>query len=195
MGARAALKKQPAMALETPSRRSAVLTAATALAVIPLQSALAAEDLNDNAKSAYVGGVTDKDCLAGNDDAMAAIARRTAEANAAAARSKGYGKTNEELRAEQEEAKGNIIKIALGGTVASTAFFYQNLARLFTKITSGGQDSGYGTASDQAFRKAKAGKKVGKASAKQMQNQKKDTQNENFFLKLAKAANPQSNFK
>merc|ERR1712176_220486 len=180
---------QCTMAIE-PSRRSAVLIATTALATLPAV-AQAAADLNENAKSADIGIVSDKDYLAGNDDAMAAIARRTAERNAIAARAKGYGKTAEELRAEQEESKSKIIQVAVGGTVASTAFFYQNLARLFTKITSGGQDSGHGTASDQAYRKKAAAKKAGKAAAKQLKKQ----ESENFFLKLSKAANPRSNFK
>merc|ERR1712176_905713 len=112
---------QCTMAIE-PSRRSAVLIATTALATLPAV-AQAAADLNENAKSADIGIVSDKDYLAGNDDAMAAIARRTAERNAIAARAKGYGKTAEELRAEQEESKSKIIQVAVGGTVASTAFF------------------------------------------------------------------------
>ena len=33
--------------------------------------------------------------------------------------------------------------IAVGGTLASTAFYSQNLSRLGTKIASGGKDDGY----------------------------------------------------
>merc|ERR1711948_132081 len=72
--------------------------------------------------------------------------------------------TEQELEAKQEEAKRNILLIAGGGTLASTAFFYKNLQRLFTKVSTGGQDSGYGSAKDLKYRKQAAKKPKGKAA-------------------------------
>ena len=38
------------------------------------------------------------------------------------------------------------------GTLASTAFFYRNIQRLFIKITSGGADDGYSTVAEPPAR-------------------------------------------
>merc|ERR1711920_737266 len=133
--------------VQTNSRRSVLLASALGLVAIPAASQ-AASQLNENAKSADIAIITDIDYLQGNDDAMAIIAKRTAEKNEAARIAAiGNIKTAAELQAEQEEAK---FKIAL---------FYENLRRLYIKFSSGGRDSGYGTAADNNYRRSKASKK------------------------------------
>lgn len=99
-----------------------------------------------------------------NDDSIARIAAKNAQKQAEekeamkakmAARA-ARGKTEEQETEEaKEEAKRNILTIAGGGTLASTAFFYKNLQRLFIKISSGGEDSGYDTIANQQNRAAK----------------------------------------
>merc|ERR1719382_1021661 len=152
----------PTMSLEVApslSRRSAVLSAAAGLAAIPAAS-FAASQLNANAKSADTGIISDKDYLQGNEDAMAIIAKRTAERNEAARIAAiGTIKTAAELQAEQEEAKFKIALAGVGGTLVSSLFFYENLRRLYIKFSSGGRDSGYGTAADNNYRRSKASKK------------------------------------
>merc|ERR1711920_616948 len=99
--------------------------------------------------------ITDIDYLQ-NDDAMAIIAKRTAERNEAARIAAiGTIKTAAELQAEQEEAKYKIVFAAVGGTLVSSLFFYENLRRLYIKFSSG-------TAADNNYRRSKAGKKAGK---------------------------------
>merc|ERR1719326_203104 len=145
------------------SRRSAVLTAA-ALSTLPVAS-WAASKLNENSQSADTGIISDTDYLAGNDDAMAAIAKRTAERNEAARIAAiGTIKTPAELQAEQDQAKYTIAFAAVGGTLFSSLFFYENLRRLYIKFSSGGRDSGYGSAADNNYRRAQATKKVEKSA-------------------------------
>mmetsp|Transcript_51539 Transcript_51539/g.110124 ORF Transcript_51539/g.110124 Transcript_51539/m.110124 type:complete len:215 (-) Transcript_51539:174-818(-) len=144
---------------QTTSRRAAVLGGAVSLLALPAAS-LAAANLNENAKSASTAVVSDVDYLQGNEDAMTAIARRTAEKNEKARLAAiGTIKTKEELIADQEAAKLQIGAAAVGGTLISSLFFYENLRRLYIKFSSGGRDSGYGTASDNDFRRNKAGGK------------------------------------
>jgi hypothetical protein len=99
-----------------------------------------------------------------NDDSMAAIAAKSAAINAAAKKS-FKPPTEEELEAKKEKSKSLIIGIAGFGTLASGAFIIPNLQRLATKVTTGGQDSGYGTAKDKQFRAAKAKPKAKAKSA------------------------------
>lgn len=89
------------------------------------------------------------------EDAMVAIARRNAERQAAEkeAAKKKYQPTEKDLKAEQDKNKNLILGIAGVGTLASGAFIIPNLTRLATKISSGGQDSGYGTEKDNDFRR------------------------------------------
>ena len=66
-----------------------------------------------------------------------------------AARSNAAAKAAAAAKAEEvEEDKGNpaliVGGIVVGGTLASTAFYSQNLSRLGTKIASGGKDDGRG---------------------------------------------------
>merc|ERR1712228_382817 len=90
-------------------------------------------------------------------DAMAAIAKRTTERNEAARIAAiGTIKTPEELQAEQDDAKFKIGFAAVGGTLVSSLFFYENLRRLYIKVSSGGRDSGYGTDADNNYRRSKA---------------------------------------
>merc|ERR1719324_2268478 len=93
-----------------------------------------------------------------NDDAVAAIAKRTMEKNAAdkAAERAKYQKTDADIEAEQQRSKNLVLGIAGVGTLASGAFIIPNLSRLAIKIASGGQDSGYETYANQ---KNKRGKK------------------------------------
>merc|ERR1712032_1116401 len=126
----------------TLDRRNVAMLAAGAVATLT-PAAFAGDDLNENAKSAKTGYVGSLDTTAGNDASMAAIAARTTAKNEEAKRARLKPPPSEaELAAAQEEAKKNILLIAGGGTLASTAFFYKNLQRLFTKISTGGQDSG-----------------------------------------------------
>merc|ERR1719247_1705574 len=108
-------------------RRSAALLGAAALGVAALPAASFAD---------------------ATDDAIARIAAK----NAAAFEKEKEdtiknAKTAEEIEQDAEDAKNNIILIAGGGTLASTAFFYRNILRLFTKVASGGEDDGYSTSS------------------------------------------------
>merc|ERR1711920_393437 len=145
--------------VQTNSRRSVLLASALGLVAIPAASQ-AASQLNENAKSADIAIITDIDYLQGNDDAMAIIAKRTAEKNEAARIAAiGNIKTAAELQAEQEEAKFKIALAGVGGTLVSSLFFYENLRRLYIKFSSGGRDSGYGTAADNNYRRSKASKK------------------------------------
>merc|ERR1719203_2688808 len=135
--------------------RMSIGGAAAGLLVLPLTSN-AQEKLSDNAMSPTLGIESDVDFLSGNEDSIAAIARKTAEKNRAAKMAAiGTQKTEAELLEEQEASKRNILFIAGGGTLASTAFFYKNLQRLATKVLSGGQDSGYGSAQDNNYRRGK----------------------------------------
>jgi len=160
----------------TISRRSALLGAG--LAAVPF-AAKAAVQVNDNAYSASNAYVGDKDYLAGSDEALARIAQKTrekAEAEKAAKFSamRAPGEEEKALMEAQEEAKRNILLVGVGGTALSVPFFYKNLERLSTKVFSGGEDSGYGSAEDVRYRKAvaaekakaKADKKAGKKVAK-----------------------------
>eukprot|EP00316_Scyphosphaera_apsteinii_P017638 CAMPEP_0119304534 /NCGR_PEP_ID=MMETSP1333-20130426/5733_1 /TAXON_ID=418940 /ORGANISM="Scyphosphaera apsteinii, Strain RCC1455" /LENGTH=198 /DNA_ID=CAMNT_0007307433 /DNA_START=26 /DNA_END=622 /DNA_ORIENTATION=+ len=150
--------KAPRMSIggsEMSSRRSAIAGAAVGIFALPF-AARAQEKLTENAMSPTLAIESDKDYLTGNDDSIAAIARRTAETNRAAKLAAiPLQKTEADILAEKEEAKRNILLIGVGGTLASTAFFYRNLQRLFTKVISGGQDSGYGTIQDQKYRRGK----------------------------------------
>merc|ERR1712203_710779 len=154
----------PNMAAMT-SRRSALLAAAAGLAAAFPLTAEAVVKVNDNAKAADLGYVGDVDYVSGTDDAIARIAKKTREKNEAEkaakfAATKAPGQEEAELAAAQEEAKRNILLVGGGGTLLSSAFFYKNLQRLFTKIMTAGEDTGYGTPEDIRYRKAVAAEKA-----------------------------------
>jgi hypothetical protein len=94
-------------------------------------------------------------------DAVADIAAR---ANAAAAKERDSKRVAEP---EPEVSTGDKLKpvlTALGGSVVlSVPFYYKNLQRLATKISSGGEDDGRGGGSKPA---KKAARKVAKRGAK-----------------------------
>lgn len=48
------------------------------------------------------------------------------------------------LSEQSEEGKGLVGTFLLGSVALSLPFFYKNVLRLGTKITSGGKDDGYG---------------------------------------------------
>jgi len=119
------------------SRRAALAGGAAAAASLALPRVASADD---------------------SDDAIARIAAKANQANEDEKRRKlekikalaAKGRTEDDVAAKQkEEAKRNILTIAGGGTLASTAFFYKNLQRLFIKITSGGEDDGYDRVANQ----------------------------------------------
>lgn len=128
-----------------------------------------------------------------NDDAMARIAAKSMAKNEEekqrvrdkVAKRLAKGKTEEqEVKEQQKEAKNNILLIAGGGTVLSTAFFYRNIQRLFTKVLSGGEDDGYNSIPEPK----RGGRKATKLSKKaQQQIQEKATQ-QSTASKLAQAA-------
>merc|ERR1712060_1043537 len=90
---------------------------------------------------------------------------RTAEKNEAARIAAiGNIKTAAELQAEQEEAKFKIALAGVGGTLVSSLFFYENLRRLYIKFSSGGRDSGYGTAADNNYRRSKVNRRRNRSS-------------------------------
>merc|ERR1719311_1770916 len=125
---------------------------AAALAAAPM-AAKAAVQVNDNAYSASNAYLGDRDYTSGSDDAMARIAAKTTAANEAAKAARVRAPpTGAELLAKQEESKNKILLVAVGGSALSIPFFFKNLQRLATKVATGGQDSGYGSAKDQAFR-------------------------------------------
>jgi len=150
----------------TISRRSALFGAG--LAAVPM-AAQAAVQVNDNAYSASNAYVGDKDYLAGSDEALARIAQKTREKAAAEKAAKfssmkAPGEEEAALAAAQEEAKRNILLVGVGGTALSVPFFYKNLERLSTKVFSGGEDTGYGSAEDIRYRQSVAAEKA-KAAA------------------------------
>ena len=73
-------------------------------------------------------------------------------------------KTDDELLKDQAQSRNLIVGVAGGGTLLSTFFFKDNIARLATKITSGGEDDGYGTIPPPAQKRAaSAPKRTGPA--------------------------------
>ncbi|KAL1508316.1 hypothetical protein AB1Y20_004426 [Prymnesium parvum] len=111
--------------VEASSRRQAVLAGAGLLAAVALP-ALAEE----------------------NEEAMARIAEKN---RLALLKEKEEKKEKIMSRIKEEENPGEKVKkiasVAVGGVLLSVPFYYRNLARLFTKITSGGKDDGYATKS------------------------------------------------
>merc|ERR1740127_430402 len=71
-----------------------------------------------------------------------------AKANAAALKDREAAKEKAlapEAEASTEEKLKPILIAVGGGTLLSVPFFAQNLQRLFTKVSSGGEDAGYGS--------------------------------------------------
>ena len=97
------------------TRRAAVFTAATAAAAI--------------AVPAFADSIED-------------IAARNAAA-AEAARNAAPEKTDEELEAEKGNSKALIGAALVGSVGLSVPFYWKNIARLATKVGTGGKDDGY----------------------------------------------------
>jgi len=122
LGSSSTLRASP---LQMSSRREAVLGLATASAVTALTALPAFAD--------------------DTDDAIARIAARAKAENAANdAKALKNVKTEEELEEEQEASKRNIGLALLASVGLSVPLYAKNLARLGTKIASGGKDDGYG---------------------------------------------------
>ena len=80
-------------------------------------------------------------------DSVADIAAR----NAAAAEAEREAKANAkpvDTEAEKSGAINTVGAVLVGSVALSVPFYYKNIARLFTKITSGGDDDGYSTYKD-----------------------------------------------
>lgn len=103
---------------ETSSRRAAILTGVAACSAIVAKPAFADD----------------------NDDMVARIAAKNALAAEAERNKIDTSKSAEEQSAE---GKGLVGAALLGSVVLSVPFYYKNLQRLGTKISSGGKDSGY----------------------------------------------------
>jgi len=137
------------------SRRSVVaalpLAALAAPAFADVQSA---RDYGWRPPSAESQAAESAALNATTEDSIAAIARKNAEKLALEKERKRakFQPSDADLAKANEEKKSLILGIAGAGTLASGLFILPNLQRLATKITSGGQDSGYGTAKDRAFR-------------------------------------------
>ena len=104
-----------------------------------------------------------------NEDAMARIAAKATAANEAEKQAKKdrlqkrmqKGKTEEqEIEEKAAQSKNLVLGIGAGGTLLSTAFFYRNIQRLFTKVTSGGEDDGYTVKGAKGAKGAKGKKAV-----------------------------------
>ena len=87
-----------------------------------------------------------------NDDAMAKIAAKSmqkladdkAKERAKVEKRIARGKTIAQEEKEQKQSSQNLVLgIGGGGTLLSALFFQENLKRLFIKVSSGGERSGY----------------------------------------------------
>jgi len=116
------------------SRRAALAAGGATLASLALPRSASADEEEDDA----IARIAAKNMAS----LKAEKERQRAKLEARALKGKTEEQENDEAK---EAAKRNILAIAGGGTLASTAFFYKNLQRLFIKITSGGDDDGYGT--------------------------------------------------
>lgn len=133
--------------LESTSRRQAMLTVgAVAAAILP--TVAQADD---------------------TEDAMVKIAAKN-KAKLAEEKELAREKLKTQIK-EEEDPSEKFKKIALvggGGVVLSVPFYYRNIIRLFTKVSSGGADDGYATKGKKAA--ASGGgidaKKVGSAASR-----------------------------
>lgn len=117
------------MSAQPMNRRSAVLSAAAAAAALPL---MARAEIYQGGTS--LGMKSDKDYLAGSDDALAAIAARANKANEEEKRRKAeeYARAVERGDSEKANALAPVLVGLVGGgsIVFSLPFFYKNLMRL-----------------------------------------------------------------
>ena len=105
-----------------------------------------------------------REALAGSIEDIAAKANAKAVAEREAAAAKIDSKEDE---VSTEEKLKPIITAVGASVVLSVPFYYQNLQRLFTKVSTGGADSGYSKKGGRKTAK-KAKKPDGKNVAKQL---------------------------